>query len=652
MKKKFFAVATFALAFAVAFSASAYDLGSTTLKRGSKGAAVVQLQVALNNCSAAGLTSDGIFGRGTEAAVKAFQASKMLTADGLAGAITKATLNACATAPATTTTTVALCPNGMTLASNCLMSPSSTTVNSTAEGYLSDIASDSSNRVSTVYESESDKVVVGFRGTAKLADQKVELVKVTFRNDSPTASSNLGKYISSASIWNGSTKLATISVADADRSNSDDTYTFNFTGLNGAIAKDMTGRFYVSVNANGSLDSNDTAYASYAVNIDEIRTTSPNGVYVTTQGTSSCTNVITNASYTCISGVTGLQFGKFSANGVKAQVSLSANNPSAQTIAVSETGTTNEQTLLKFKIEAKNTTLTLRKIPISIVMANNTITSNLADVINSVKLYRGSDQVDNLDGGTNTGGVYYFSNLSASSNTIAAGTSAEFSVVVDLKKQLTGSTGNYSVGTTLTASFTDLSTASFSVKDSNGDQLQAGTSYRSGSAVGSTMTLRTKSVTASAGSASAPVNTIGNSATQQVSFNFPLTLIGTGVDYYVPKAAQFVSSTTMPSSATASKGIYFTVLNSAGSVVSVTPASTVDSTATVYSTSGNVEQLLATSSGTNATLKVTVNGNGTATYYKLVILGFAGSETLNGSLTPYAVDNQSLYTITSNGTVQ
>ncbi len=211
MQKKFFAVATFALAFAVAFSASAYDLGSTTLKRGSSGAAVVELQKALNACNAAGLSTDGAFGRGTESAVKAFQASKNLGADGKAGALTKAALNSCgSTTPSTSTS--ALCPNGMTLASNCSMSPTATSWGtSSAEGYLAEIAADSSNRVSTVYESEADKVVAGVRATAKLSDQKVERIKVTLKQvNTTTASANLGKYITSVSIWNGSSKLATM----------------------------------------------------------------------------------------------------------------------------------------------------------------------------------------------------------------------------------------------------------------------------------------------------------------------------------------------------------------------------------------------------------------------------------------------------------
>ncbi|MEI8224062.1 MAG: peptidoglycan-binding domain-containing protein [bacterium] len=632
MQKKFFAVATFALAFAVAFSASAYDLGSTTLKRGSTGAAVVELQKALNEKNGAGLATDGSFGRGTESAVKAFQASKNLGADGKAGALTKAALNASTSTTTTTTSTAGLCPNGMTLASNCTMSPSTSWgSSSSAEGYLADIASDSSNLVSTVYESEQDKVVNGFRATARLADQKIEKVTVTLLQTNGSASVNLAKYASSVSLWNGSTKLATMSVANADRSTSTDLYTFNFTGLSSIIAKDTAGRFYVSINANGALDSVDATNATWVGKITEVRATSPNGVYVTTNG-----------SPFPLSKTFG--FGKFSANGVKAEVALASSNPTSQTVTVSETSNTNDKTLLKFKITAKNTSLTLRKVGIKITSSG----ADLEDIINTVKLYRDATQLDNKSGdvvAASAMGTYVFDNLSGTS--IASGSSAEFSVSVDLKKQV----GNYTSGVALTAEFTDLTSTNFSVQDANGDQLQAGSTYRSGSAVGSAMTLRTKGVSATAGSATAPVSSIGNSSTQQVTFSFPLNLIGSGVDYYVPKAAQLVTTgASMPGSATASKGIYFAIQNLTSNAFLSSAAANVDSSATVYGT--NPEQLLASNTGTNATLKVTINGNGTAAYYKLYVLGFAGAESLNGTLSTYAVDNASAFTVTSNGAVQ
>ncbi|MBR3105841.1 MAG: peptidoglycan-binding protein [Clostridia bacterium] len=56
-----------------------------TLRRGSKGELVKSLQEYLNDEAGAGLVIDGAFGAKTEEAVKAFQKTKGLTADGVVG---------------------------------------------------------------------------------------------------------------------------------------------------------------------------------------------------------------------------------------------------------------------------------------------------------------------------------------------------------------------------------------------------------------------------------------------------------------------------------------------------------------------------------------------------------------------------------------
>ena len=65
------------------------------LERGADGADVKRVQEALNR-NGATITADGNFGRGTEAAVMAFQKTKSLTADGVAG---KGTLTALGCTP-------------------------------------------------------------------------------------------------------------------------------------------------------------------------------------------------------------------------------------------------------------------------------------------------------------------------------------------------------------------------------------------------------------------------------------------------------------------------------------------------------------------------------------------------------------------------
>jgi peptidoglycan hydrolase-like protein with peptidoglycan-binding domain len=67
-----------------------------SLQSGSKGPEVTKLQTQLNNLKDARFAcgkADGIFGAGTEKAVKAFQTASKLTADGIVGKNTHAALD-------------------------------------------------------------------------------------------------------------------------------------------------------------------------------------------------------------------------------------------------------------------------------------------------------------------------------------------------------------------------------------------------------------------------------------------------------------------------------------------------------------------------------------------------------------------------------
>lgn len=617
------AAAATILAFAA--TAGAYvasDFGSVTLKVGSSGTAVSNLQGALNNCSGLSLSTDGKFGQKTRAAVVAFQQSSNLTADGLVGMKTKMALSSCGTV-VTVPPSTGTCPAGFTCLPN-----SGTTTPSSAEGYLADQASDSTNRVSTVYESEMDRVIGGFRVTARLADQKVERVQFTLRNTDTSSSANLAKYISGASLWYGSTKIGSMSVSDASRSNSDDTYTFNFTGLNSVVAKDQIGRFYVSVNVNGSLDSTDTTNSNWTLTFpaSSVRATSPNGVY---------------QSYDPSTGgavsFTGIRFGKFSANGVKAEVSLSTNNPKAGVIAVSNTSATNSQELLRFRIKATNSNLTLRKIPVQVTITSDTSADNVSDILNTLKLMSGSNTVDSVDGsagyGVSGGAIdtsdtscvaasddtcgYLFSNLSSPYNTISAGTTAEFSVVADLKQV----TGNYTEGATIVASVANadaLLVANFSVQDSNGDQLTAGSTYRTGSGVGEVMTLRVNGVTVVMGTPSYSTTTRGGNGSGasdpvRVTYSIPLTITSFGQTLYMGQIAAYDSDAA--GTGTSAEAVAFG-FNSAAAPATLISSGALGTnlnfeTATISSSDASIESngyRLDAGSAKHFTLNVTIEG--------------------------------------------
>ncbi len=548
------------------------------------------------------LVVDGIYGAKTTAAIKLFQSQNGLVVDGAFGPKSSAKAMAlqanvggvsypagctsntgyssttgapcaggalpagCASASGYSSTTGIPCGTavGVTLPAGCVSAAgfsvttgqpcTATTVVSGSNGYLTDLSADSSNRVSTVYESEQDKVVAGFRATARLSSQTVNRVRVTFINTNTSTSANLGKYISGASLWYGSTKIATMAVAQADRSTTSDLYTFNFSGLNAMIAKDQIGRFYVSVSANGSLDSTDTASANWTV------TFTAGGVMATSPDSSTDTypanDIIT----------TGLHFGKFSANGVKSEINLSASNPAATVVTVQNTAATNNVNLLKFTVKATNTDLTIRKLPVK-VMITGTTADDVTNIVNTLKLYRGADLVDSVDGSAgyeSTSGslsttsvactdtssanddtcTFFFSNLSNPANFVAAGTTAEFTVVADLKQV----SGNYSEADTIAASIENadiIRTSAYSVQDTNGDQLtDNNSSIRVGSAVGQVMTLRINGVNTVMGAPSYS-NTVDSSGViTSVTYSIPVTVTAFGNTLYMGQSAQLNGTAT------------------------------------------------------------------------------------------------------------
>lgn len=61
-----------------------------TLKKGSTGPAVEQLQIMLNRLGCGAISIDGNYGAATEAAVKVFQSKNDLTADGKFGPLSQA----------------------------------------------------------------------------------------------------------------------------------------------------------------------------------------------------------------------------------------------------------------------------------------------------------------------------------------------------------------------------------------------------------------------------------------------------------------------------------------------------------------------------------------------------------------------------------
>jgi peptidoglycan hydrolase-like protein with peptidoglycan-binding domain len=82
-------------------TSTSYNLGTTTLRQGSIGPAVVELQRFLNDTLNAGLVVDGTMNPITVATLKTWQSANGLTADGVVGTKTKSLMNTPASNPTT-----------------------------------------------------------------------------------------------------------------------------------------------------------------------------------------------------------------------------------------------------------------------------------------------------------------------------------------------------------------------------------------------------------------------------------------------------------------------------------------------------------------------------------------------------------------------
>ncbi len=84
---------------------TSFNFGTKTLKKGSKGEAVKELQRFLNQVLSLGLVVDGVFGPNTTKVMKQWQTDHGLTVDGLVGPATKAQMNSNVTSPVSSSTT-------------------------------------------------------------------------------------------------------------------------------------------------------------------------------------------------------------------------------------------------------------------------------------------------------------------------------------------------------------------------------------------------------------------------------------------------------------------------------------------------------------------------------------------------------------------
>ena len=374
MSKKFLAgvFAVTAFAFAITVSA-AYDFGATTLRVGSKGEAVKNVQIVVGATPV-----DGIFGAMTKAKVMAWQAANGLAADGLFGAMSKAKANAVVgTTPATPTT------------------PTTPTTPSTLKGAEGDITVTkfTSGTETTLGEGKSEKVL----GVKVAADDGSDVVINTMKVviDTPTMGSGSGestrleRYIEEVVVYLGSEEVGSVDVSDFSKNGT--TYTKSISLSDAVVKADTDAKFYVEVEAKSDISS-ELLDNTWKIAVTSARYTDAMSV-VSTEPVSSVDVVFSFESSTQNDKITSTS---------------SSSNPEATTLKVSDTGTSDEYMVLAFKLKADkdSSDLNVLELPIKVVTA----TSYVEDVVSDIYFKVGSQVYDDytLTSGNTKMGTYKF----------------------------------------------------------------------------------------------------------------------------------------------------------------------------------------------------------------------------------------------------
>lgn len=384
---------------------------STPMKQGVKSADVTCLQTLL------GVTpTTGYFGTKTKAAVMAFQTNHGLTADGVVGPLTRAALNGTTSSTTTTTTTTTtgtttaqLCPNGMTLASNCMTAPTTTPTSgatcpngnllanncaavattttlpagcTSTTGYSPTTGASCSTGTTGVTNgtngaliaSQSSAVSFGVTvnagTTTNLDAVKLQATSGPVQVTSVDLHMNVRPwlYFSQLTLSSNGTTLATLplSSSNATEVTVGSDYLINFAGLNYTVTPGTNPDLIV---AGTSISGTNRLPQYVATVITNIKTINGSGWTDSINPAGNTAPISTGVNYQNNYGA-GMNVVYLSANGSIAEIyaNVSGNSPSTGQISISSSvGTTTSSAVLGvFSLESENTTATINGLTIGL----------------------------------------------------------------------------------------------------------------------------------------------------------------------------------------------------------------------------------------------------------------------------------------------
>lgn len=591
--KKFVAVAAAAFAFAFsatiasAVSASAiYTPASGYLKVGSGMGAkayqapnVVAAQQALNACTGSHLAEDGKFGPLTTGVFKAFQQSKGIKVDGVIGPETAATLAAC---------------SGSSTSSND--NGGSVSLHGDA-GDLADANLLGTYSNEKVMEGESDAKVLAIELEADNgSDLAIQNFKINLTMDG-SGSTRPNKYMDKVTVWEGTKEVGSADISDFTKNGTD--YSKNISLSNAVVKDGQKAKFYVSVDALENIDSGDLGQ-DWLISVDSVRFSDASGA------------VITSTDYE-LGDTVAFSFEDLATSGdLEAKLSKASDSPAAQVVEADSTSDTNGVSLLKFKIKAEGSDMTIDNMVLSVESSG----ADIDEIAKQFTLSMDGNEIDSIDSSiASTSGTINFTDLEDDIS-ISEGDTVEFEVAADINDF----EGAFNAGDTLKVSFTganfDDTTCSSGIEctvinDGNDDSV--GSSDRSGSALGETQTFYENGLMFSLVSTSASVTTVGDaSATTPTSdtgtFTIKYKLTAFGSNISVDKDC------VEDGSQSADEGVSYIITN--GSNIAATSCS-VSSTADTNPDDSNAWLI---EDGSSETFTLTVAGTATADTFAKVYL--------------------------------
>lgn len=536
-------------------SSSASATFTRDLTIGSTGADVTSLQtwlISKGYAIPAGAT--GYFGAQTQAALAAFQAANGIApAAGYFGPITRAKVNAMAGGTVTT--------GGGTTTPGTL---------SGGEANLSGfnlIAEDG-----TLRESSSDEQLATAEFDVKDGDVDIQRLDLEVQASDTSLETHPWKYIDSVTVWDGSTKLATVdtsSQSDWDDNNTDTDlnssgakrYKVSVTGFHDVVKEGDTADLTISVDTVSSIDSNDTAQTfDVRVPTDGIRAVDGMGIQNYTGDDSDTVNIDVSAA----------QNGDLT-------VKENTDDPEAGTIVADQSDISPAYSVFKFDIknsddvDTKVTDLTFS------VATGSGVGSGLANITDAVRKATLDFGGDTYTGDVNSDNTIDFTDMSA---VVAANETETGEVMVELY-----SDDSASYGTSESLLFS-LAHGNVTAENADNGDSVAGSDI-SGTATGNAQAIIvTAGVTIAGGDMSG--TTTYNSTTPTSSyatFTLDVDITAVGDDVYVPKIATTTAATFGKAASSTYAGFVIDtalVASTTDSVVTTTLTTSADSDSTYF----------------------------------------------------------------------